>query len=122
MFSVELQKYRKSFIPSTIEMWNELDIDTRNTEDINVFKPKIMPNRRNVLYCYGQRSINIIHAQIRMSSSNLKSHLKSLHVIDDAICMCVAMVLKIVSIISLSVHYIMLKDKPYLQPLMFIVL
>ena len=69
-------------------MWNELDIDTRNTEDINVFKSQIMPNRRNVLYCYGQRSINIIHAQMRMSSSNLKSHLKSLHVIDDAICMC----------------------------------
>ena len=53
------------------------------------FKTKIYSKYTvNRLYCYGTRKINIIHAQMRMLCSNLKAHLKSLHVIDDATCLC----------------------------------
>ena len=71
-------KYSTSFIPDTIRLWNELDIDTRNTDDINLFKSSIMPSRsKNVLFCHGVRKWNVIHAQMRMGCSNLKAHIKS---------------------------------------------
>ena len=84
-----IEKYKTSFVPNTIELWNELDEETRQIDNIDEFKRKLIPAKpRNVLFCHGQRTINIIHAQMRMSCSNLKSDLKSLHVIDDATCIC----------------------------------
>ena len=64
-------------------------METRNIDNTDVFKTKLIPpKKRNLLFCHGQRALNIIHAQMRMSCSNLKSDLKSLHVVDDANCMC----------------------------------
>ena len=45
-------------------------------------------NVSNVLYHYGERKCNIIHAQLSMQCSDLKVHLLALHVIDDPICAC----------------------------------
>ena len=45
-------------------------------------------NVSNVLYNYGERKFNVIHAQLQMQCSDLKAHLLALHVIDDPICTC----------------------------------
>lgn len=37
---------------------------------------------------YGSRKWNIIHTQLRLKCSNLKSHLVLLHVSDDPVCLC----------------------------------
>ena len=81
-------KYSKSFIPSCIDLWNEIDSEITDIENIDEFKKKIRKIHRNELYCYGPRKLNVIHAQLRMNCSNLNAHLKSLHVTDDPTCIC----------------------------------
>ncbi len=65
--------YQKSFLPSTIKAWNNL----KN-------KSLAMP----VYYNTGKRLIQIIHANMRMESSNLQYHLFLRHLSDDPSCMC----------------------------------
>jgi hypothetical protein len=38
--------------------------------------------------CTGSRTTNIKHAQLRMNCSKLNSHLYSLHVVDNPMCIC----------------------------------
>lgn len=38
---VELKKIRKLFFPSTISLWNSIDLDVRNSTSIDNFKAKI---------------------------------------------------------------------------------
>ena len=73
-----------SFIPSVIKSWNSIEPKDRNLphfESTVCFAP-------NVLYNFGERFINIIHAQLRMKCSNLKAHLHLLHVVDSPSCQC----------------------------------
>ena len=82
-------KLSKSFFPDCIDRWNNLDIEVRNISDLDQFKNAVIaPKKYNKLFNYGVRKWNIIHAQMRLSCSNLKAHLKSLHVTDDASCIC----------------------------------
>ena len=64
--------------------------EVKQITDYEDFKEHVRPNRRprNFLYNYGERKINIIHAQLRLKCSNLKAHLYALHVVDDPRCIC----------------------------------
>ena len=84
------EKFKRSLIPSCIGLWNKLDSRIRNIKSSNEFKIEIGTglNKSIELYNYGQRKENVIHAQMRMLCSNLRAHLKHLHVVDDATCIC----------------------------------
>ena len=82
-------KFQKSFLPNVINMWNNLDTDTVNCDDLNSFKSKVIkPVETNVLYTHGVRKFSIVHAQLRMECSRLNAHLNDLHVLDDPQCVC----------------------------------
>ena len=83
------EKFRKSFLPDGIRLWNELDHDIKSVADFCTFKDKLnTADPCNQIYYFGERKINIIHAQIRMKCSNLKHHLYLLHVENDPTCAC----------------------------------
>lgn len=82
------EKYKKSFFPDTVKLYNNLDesLKCKNKKEFrHTTFNKVLPNP---LFYYGKRKTNIIHAQIRMKCSNLNSHLFNLHVIDNPACFC----------------------------------
>jgi len=91
-FKFRTEKFRKSLLPDCIRLWNGLSLDQRGIECLDKFKASINNNfkksENNPLYNFGERKINIVHAQLRMGCSNLNSHLFNLHVIDEPKCSC----------------------------------
>jgi len=72
------ETFRKSFIPSSINRYNNVQIiDNTIQEPLN-----------KDLYNFGIRSIALKHAQLRMGCSLLSGHLYSLHVLDSPSCQC----------------------------------
>ena len=61
----------------------------KTIDDFELFKSRTCADSMiNTLYYIGERKVNIVHAQLRMYCSDLKAHLKLLHVIDDPNCNC----------------------------------
>ena len=82
-------KYSKTIIPDCIDMWHLLDDDVKSIVDFDTFKNSVIESRkRDELYNFGDRKWNIIHAQLRLKSSNLNAHLVALHVLDEPMCSC----------------------------------
>ena len=69
--------YYESFLPSTIRIWNELPLDTRNAESIISFKRKL--NQGNVAvpkyYYTNNRKLQILHTRLRTNCSSLNHDL-----------------------------------------------
>ena len=86
-----LEIFRKSFIPSIIVAWNELDITTKSCLTLESFKRALQPEKepkREILY-YGSRWASIHHSRIRIGCSKLGHHLcNNLHVIPSPRCQC----------------------------------
>ena len=88
---VRTETFKKSFIPSTTSLWNNLDLETKQIVNLSAFKQKLKKDECcNLLFCTGSRTTNIKHAQLRMNCSKLNSHLYSLHVVDNPMCICVS--------------------------------
>ena len=78
------ETFKNSFIPSTINLWNELPSEARCT---SYFTQEIRKTC-NPLFYEGSRLNNVKHAQLRMNCSKLNGHLFLLHVSDSAQCVC----------------------------------
>ena len=88
-FLCRTEKFKNSFIPSTIKSWNALSEEQKNENDIDKFKSNLCPGKKcNKLFYYGERKTNVIHAQLRLKCSNLNSDLYNMHVIDSPKCPC----------------------------------
>lgn len=85
-----LCSFESSFFPSTLKLWNELDIGIRMLPTISQFKSniKIIPDKIEEYTTTGERKYNIILTRIRHRCSGLKSDLNSVHIIPSAICSC----------------------------------
>ena len=82
-------KFQKSFLPNAVNVWNKLDSSITTSDSLESFKEQIITSSKcREIYMHGTRKYSMIHAQMRMMCSNLKSHLHSLHVVDDPSCMC----------------------------------
>ena len=79
-----IETYRLSFIPSSVRLYNSLDIVDRSFEYDNSLMKRPSPS----LFYHGSRSSGIKHAQLRMKCSKLNFHLFSLHVADSPACPC----------------------------------
>ena len=84
LYKCRTELFKNTFIPSTISLYNGLDLSERNITALKE-KIKFVPNR---LFNYGERITNIICSQLRMKCSNLNGHLYLLHVIDSPACAC----------------------------------
>ena len=70
-YKCRTEKFKKSFFPSTISLWNTLDIDIRNSTSLSNFKLKI-----NKIYhplCYNKwlnfsltRKASVLHTRLRL--------------------------------------------------------
>jgi hypothetical protein len=85
-----INRYQDSFLPTAINLWNQLDEDVRNIFCYNSFKCKlekdIQPN--NPLFNLGNRNINIVMSKLRTNSSDLNGHLFNLNLTNDSRCKC----------------------------------
>jgi hypothetical protein len=81
---------KKSFIPSTVRIWNDLSPTIRNLQTISQFKLKIKGEqfRPPVYYGEGCRKFNTLHTRLRHQCSSLKADLTKIHGVDDPKCSC----------------------------------
>ena len=88
--ATRLDSHLRSFFPSTIRLWNNLDIDLRNVPTIDSFKRKLKTNieKPPSYYNTGQRKLNIIHTRLRHRSSTLKADLFRVDLESDQQCSC----------------------------------
>lgn len=84
--------YSKSFIPSSVASWNELDEDIQTSETINgfknklklLFRPPIVPD----YFLIGDRTLSIYHCRMRNKCSNLNADLHRNHLRESPVCEC----------------------------------
>ena len=78
------EKFKSSFLPSSIATWNTYPADNRSSSDFD----KKLKSSCNPLFYLGSRSNNVKLAQLRMNCSKLNEHLFLLHVVDSPRCAC----------------------------------
>lgn len=79
------ETFKKSFIPSSITLWNKASDKQRTLDHI----ASLLSQRKSSELCnYGNRKENIQHSQLRLSCSKLNAHLFALHVVDSPSCNC----------------------------------
>jgi len=85
-----LQLYKKYFIPSVIDNWNSLDLESRMCNILINFKRSISREISNVpkYFLQGIRFLNIIQTRIRHNCSSLKSDLFRVNLCDNPCCEC----------------------------------
>ena len=87
---VRTETFQRSFIPSTIPLWNSLPATVRNAPSIASFKRAICDDVPSTKpwFSYGERRLSLIHPKLRMGCSNLNSDLCNLFVNDNPSCLC----------------------------------
>jgi len=84
-----LTKYRKSFLPHAVSLWNKLDDKITAIKDYESFKEALTDsNNDNPLFHVGNRQEQIIMAKLRLRCSNLSGHLFNLNIIEYSACSC----------------------------------
>ena len=92
-FQARTDLFDRSFFPSTVRLWNQLPLDTRNSASLQSFKSKLYkPISRPVkfphLFNFGNRFIAIQHTRLRLGASPLNSHLFKIGVKQVPSCSC----------------------------------
>ncbi len=91
--NARLDIFKRSFIPSTVQLWNELDPSLRNLDTLKQFKTacaqQIYTNYNIPLYYIeGERFSTVMHARLRNNCSNLNSDLCNNYLRDNPFCNC----------------------------------
>ena len=91
-----------SFIPSTVSLWNNLDLNVRNSPNISCVKSRIKEKtvKSPEYYGEGSRKLSIFHARLRHQCSSLNSDLYRINITNDPKCQCGAPY-------EDSIHYLM---------------
>ena len=71
-YKCRTETYKTSFIPASVQSWNQLQISERN---INFFTESLRSYKSSDLYNYGPRETALKLAQMRMKCSKLNAHL-----------------------------------------------
>lgn len=85
--------YKKSFVPSSISLWNGLDFSLKLCASCDVFKKKILKNsslKPSHLPLGLPRKAEVILAQLRLGFSDLNAHLFAKGCTDSPHCNCSA--------------------------------
>ena len=85
------ESFRRSFIPTSIRTWNNLDKRIRESPSLTAFKDyfRTKNDDQTNLYSSGKRWPSIHHARLRIGCSKLNAHLSlNLHVIPSPQCRC----------------------------------
>ena len=82
-------QYKKSFYPQTIDDWNDLNLNIRNSPSISSFKKclsKLAGSKPNPLFLLNSSTASIIHTRIRLGLSGLSSQRCDYNHINDPKC------------------------------------
>ncbi len=83
--------YKKSFVPASIELWNQLPLDIRCIDSYKALKSRLKrDNTKKVpnYYRYGTRPLNILHTKLRLGCSDLNSDKFLIGISDTDLCSC----------------------------------
>ena len=95
----KLQLFKCSFIPTVVNEWKALSVDTRQSDSIRIFKKQLAANfaynncyttahkSRPEFYSFGDRYTNIIHTKLRHKCA-LNSDLFRFNIINSHFCSC----------------------------------
>lgn len=84
-----LQLFKKSFLPSSIALWNSLSEDTKAMPTLPAFKRRIKPSfTRSKAFSMGRGKGSINLTRIRLNMSGLNSHLYNVGIKDSNKCNC----------------------------------
>ena len=91
--SCNSQLYYNSFLPSTVRAWNDLPVELRNSESLDIFKNRLNASitKPPKYYYSGQRTLQIHHTRQCTNCSSLNSHIFSKNIIEDPSCLCGAL-------------------------------
>ena len=109
--------YIKSYIPSTIKLWNNLPLHIRNLPTLSSFSQsikKLFYRTPKKLFNYGNRKANIIHCQLRNNVSSLNADLHKDYLRDNSVKI-VVIKPKMFIIFSMNAHVMMMKDVLFLN-------
>ena len=86
------EKYKRSFLPSTVHLWNELPTNAKAVLSINTFKKELdslfnKPTKYSH-FSYGQGRSAVHLTRLRLNFSQLNYHLFQHHCIDYPTCKC----------------------------------
>ena len=92
-FRARTELFDDSFFPSTVRLWNQLPLETRNSASIGIFKSNITKSvvraiKYPELYNFGDRFLAVQHTRLRLGASQLNSHLFKIGVKDTPLCVC----------------------------------
>ena len=77
-----LRTSASSFIPSTVSLWNNLDISRRNSLTLSLFENRV----KGDIYIYyneGPRKLSTLHTRLRHQCSSLNADLSRIHMINN---------------------------------------
>jgi len=96
-FQCRTEMFRRSFFPSTIDLWNNNLTEThRQIKNVasfkransNIFENPRLTDLQRIYFCNGDRHIQITLSQMRIQFSNLRSHLYDKQCIESPLCSC----------------------------------
>ena len=86
--------FDSSFFPSTLRLWNGLDISVRNSPTLLEFKSKLwnesQRDKASGILSIGERKFIIISTRIRHNCSNLNADLHRVNIVPSPSCSCSA--------------------------------
>ena len=105
LLNVKHDYFKNSFFPSTIIEWNNLDSNIKNSENLTLFKKRILAFIRHsfhcTFHCHNPNSLKLI-TRLRLGLSHLRVH-KFKHSFQDTlnpICSC--------GTVERTIHYLLL--------------
>ena len=76
-FKVKHNFFKNSFFPSVVIEWNKLDLNIRNSENLFIFKKKLLkfirPSGNSVFKCHNPKGIKLL-TRLRLGLSHLWEH------------------------------------------------
>ena len=76
-FKVKHNFFQNSFFPSVVIEWNKLDQNIRNSENLFIFKKKLLkfirPSGNSVFKCHNPKGIKLL-TRLRLGLSHLREH------------------------------------------------
>ncbi len=91
------ERFKRSFFPSSISLWNDLPVSISNAKTLQAFKHSISsflppPSKPPPWFSVGRRLPNVLHTRLRLNNSSLNSDRYKINLSDTASCECGALV------------------------------
>ena len=93
VFNRRTERFSRSFIPSSVELWNSLPEQIRNADTLSTFKHYLLTYYFSTIpfpkyFAQGNRQLTVLHARLRNGCSSLNFDLYRNRIRTDSVCDC----------------------------------